>query len=122
VDALHEPPRRCLLDVLGHRHQLDPGVAERGSDGHVVLHRAGEAIDLVDHDGADATLGHLSQHGLQHRTIGGAGGLSRVGELLGEVPAALGDVTKAGLPLGRDRVALAGLVLGLAYSLVETRR
>ena len=56
-------------------------------------------------------LGHPAEHGLQHRSVGGAGGLAGVGELVGEVPSALGDVAKARLPLGGDRVPLAGLVL-----------
>jgi hypothetical protein len=48
----------------------------------------------------------------RHRSVGGAGGLAGVGELTDEVPAALGDVAKARLPLGGDRVPLAGLVVG----------
>jgi hypothetical protein len=63
VDALHEPPRGRLLDVLGHRDQLHPRVAERRSDGHVVLHGTGEAIDLVDDDRADPALGHQAEKG-----------------------------------------------------------
>jgi hypothetical protein len=73
---------------------------------------AGEAIDLVDDDGADASLGHPSEHGLEHRSVGGARGLAGVRELAFQVPPPLGDVAKARLPLGRDRVALAGPVLG----------
>src|SRR4029453_15794815 len=48
----------------------------------------------------------------EHRAVGGAGGLTSVGELAGEVPTALGDVAKARLPLGGDGLTLAGLVLG----------
>jgi len=112
VDALHEPSRGCLLDVLGHRDQLHPCVAKRRPDGHVVLHGPGQAIDLVDDDHPDTSIGHSTEHGLQHGAVGGAGGLASVGELPVEVPPALGEVAKAGLPLGRDRVPLAGLVLG----------
>jgi hypothetical protein len=72
----------------------------------MVLHRAGESIDLVDDDRADATLGDPAEQGLQHGAVGGAGRLASVGELAGQAPAALGDVAKASLALGRDRVAL----------------
>jgi hypothetical protein len=41
VDALNEASGGRLLDVLGHRDQLHPGVAERRSDGDVVLNGAG---------------------------------------------------------------------------------
>ena len=111
VDALHETSRSRLLDVLGHRDQLHPGVAKRRPDGHVVLHGAGQPIDLVDDHRADASFRDPAEHGLQHRSVGGAGGLTRVGELIGQVPAALGHVAKARLALGGDRVPLAALVL-----------
>jgi hypothetical protein len=112
VDALHESSRCRLLDVLGHRHQLDAGTPQRGPDGHVVFHGTGQAIDLVDDDRTDLTFGHPSEHGPQHGSIGGARGLAGVGELTGEVPAPLRHVPNAGLPLSGDRVPLAGLVLG----------
>jgi hypothetical protein len=74
-------------------------VAKRRPDGHLVLHRAGQAIDLVDDDGADAALGDSSKHGLQQGAVGGARRLAGVGELAREVPPALGDVANAGLAL-----------------------
>jgi hypothetical protein len=64
VDALNEASGGRLLDVLGHRDQLHPGVAERRSDGHMVLHGAGQPIDLVDNDSPDAALGHPAKERL----------------------------------------------------------
>src|SRR4249920_628576 len=61
-----------------------PALTERRPDGHVVLHGAGQAIDLVDDDRADPALGYAPEHGLQHGSVGGARGLAGVGELSGE--------------------------------------
>ena len=115
VDALDQPSRSGLFDVLGHRDKRHAAAPEQRPDGHMVLHVAGEAVDLVDHDGLDvAVLGDAGQHGLQGRPIRAASRLTPVDVLVGEQPPAVADRAGAGLALGRDREAFLPLpFLGL---------
>ena len=59
------PSPRCSRS----RRQAAPRGAKRGLDGHVVVHRAGEAVDHVDDDGPDAAACHPVEHGLRHRSV-----------------------------------------------------
>ena len=89
--------------------------AQQGADGDVVLHVAGQPVDLVDHDGVDvAVLGDAGQHLLELRPVGASGRLAAVDVLVDQVPALVPDVADAGLALGGDGEAfLAVAVLGL---------
>lgn len=72
----------------------------------MVLHVAGQPVDLVDHHGVDvAVVFDTGEHGLQLRSVGAAGGLAPVGVLVDQLPALVADVAQAGLPLGGDREA-----------------
>ncbi|MDA8039938.1 MAG: hypothetical protein M0Z69_12455 [Actinomycetota bacterium] len=115
VDALDEPPRGGLLQVLGHRHERGSSAPQQRSDGDVVLEVAREAVDLVNDDSVDvAILGDAGEHRLQLRPIGRSRRLAPVGVLVDEAPALVADVADASLALGRDREALlAEAVLGL---------
>ncbi len=73
----------------------------------MILHRAGEPIDLVDDDRADSAVCHPAKQRLEYRAICRARGLAGVDELACEVPSSLSDVSKAGLPLRGNRIALA---------------
>ena len=81
----------------------------------MVLHVAGEAVNLVDHHRVDiAVLGDAGQHLLQLRPVRAPGRLAPVGVLVDEVPAFVSDMTDAGLALGGDGEAfLTFAVLGL---------
>ena len=68
VDAFDQAARGGLVQVLGHRDEGDPAAAQQSPDGDVVLHVAGQPVDLVDDDGLDvALLADPSQHGAQLR-------------------------------------------------------
>src|SRR5207249_3703354 len=51
-------------------------------------------------------LDDSSQHGLQLRSVGAAGGLAAVAVLVDQLPALLPEVAQTGLPLGGDRETL----------------
>jgi hypothetical protein len=72
--------------------RLDAGLAEHGTDRGVVLKVPGEAIELVDHEGVyRRVLGETGEHRLELRSVGGAGRLAAVDELVRELPASIGD-------------------------------
>jgi hypothetical protein len=106
VDALDQASRGGLFHVLGDRDQCHAAPAEQRTDGHVVLHVAGQPVDLVDDHCVDVTiLGDAGQHRLKRRAVGAAGRLAPVDVLVGELPSGVSDVAAAGLALGRDGAA-----------------
>jgi hypothetical protein len=118
VDALHQPSRGGLFEVLGDRHQRHAPTPQERPDGDVVFHVASEPVDLVDDDDVDVlVLGDAGQHLLELRPAGRAGGLAPVGVFVDQIPALVADVADAGLALGRDgETFLPFAVLGLLAS------
>ena len=112
VDAFDQSARGGLVQVLGHRDEGDPAAAQQGADGDVVLHVAGQPVDLVDDDGLDvALLADPGQHGAQLRPVGRPGRLALVHVLVHQLPALVADAAHARLALGGDGEPLLGQVL-----------
>lgn len=116
-DAVQQHPGRGLVDVLGDRHQRQPGLAEREVDRHVVGAVAGEPVELVDDAQIDPVALDERQHALQVGTAGVGGGLPGVDELLHDHRAGLGGGAADRVALGGDGEALLepaafGLLLG----------
>ncbi len=112
VDALDQTARGGLVEVLGHRDEGHPAAAQQRADGDVVLHVAGQPVDLVDDDGLDvALLADPRQHGAELWPVGRPGRLALVHVLVHELPALVADAAHARLALGGDREAVLGQVL-----------
>ena len=109
-DRAHDPvqqhARWGVVDVLGARHQGDPGSLERQVDLDIVRPVTGETVDLVDDHVGGGVLGDVNEHRLELGTVGAAGALAHVGELLGHNGAKVLGLAATGLTLGGDRVAL----------------
>ncbi|MCI1674097.1 MAG: hypothetical protein LKI34_07780 [Bifidobacterium tibiigranuli] len=116
-DAVHQQPRGRLVDVLGHRHQCDPGLLQREVDGHVVGAVAGQPVDLV-YDAVRHIVGlDVFDHAQQLGPVGLARRLPGIHELLDDDGVQLAGLAQIRLPLRRNREALLttaalGLLLG----------
>ncbi|MCI1659682.1 MAG: hypothetical protein LKK45_02685 [Bifidobacterium psychraerophilum] len=115
-DAMHQQPRGRLVDVLGHRHQRDPGLLQREMDGHVVGPVAGQPVDLV-HDAIGDIVGlDVFDHAQQLGPVGLARRLAGVHELLDDDGVKFAGLAQVRLPLRRDREALlSAAALGLLF-------
>ncbi|MFT8986994.1 MAG: hypothetical protein ABF966_02015 [Bifidobacterium psychraerophilum] len=126
-DAVHQQPRGRLIDVLGHRHQRDPGLLQRKMDGHVVGPVAGQPVDLV-HDAVRDIVGlDVFDHAQQLGPVGLARRLAGVHELLDDDGVQLAGLAQVRLPLRRDREALLsaaalGLLLGRDAQIRDRQR
>ncbi len=84
-DEGHEPMSelacRAGVDVLGTRHQLDPGFLQGQGDHQVIHPVASQAVDLVDDQVVNGLLRHESKHALQLGAVGRPCRLSGVNEL-----------------------------------------
>jgi hypothetical protein len=113
VDALHQPSGRGLLQVLGDRDQHNPAAAQQGPNGDMVLHVAGEAVDLVHHNGIDVAV--ILDAGEQRLELGAVGSSSRlpaVRILVDKIPALIENMPDTRLALGGDRQPFVGLFFG----------
>ncbi|WGX98850.1 hypothetical protein QJ852_10455 [Nocardioides sp. L-11A] len=116
-DAVQQHPRRGLVDVLGRGNEHDPGLFEGEVDGHVVGAVAGEPVHLVDDAVGDLVGLDVLDHPHQLGTVGLAGRLAGVDELLGDDRVQLAGLAQVRLALRGDRealvpAALRGLLLG----------
>ncbi|MDA8379477.1 MAG: hypothetical protein M0020_01380 [Actinomycetota bacterium] len=112
VDALHQPPRGGLVEVLGDRDERHSPAAQQRADGDVIFHVPRQAVDLVDHDGLDvAVLADARQHGPQLGPIGRPRRLAPVDVLVDELPALVADAAHARFALGGDGEPFLGQVL-----------
>ncbi|MFT4166742.1 MAG: hypothetical protein QM650_16005 [Microlunatus sp.] len=116
-DAVHEHPRRRLIDVLRDRDERDAAPAQGGVDDRVIETVPGDPVDLVDDAVPHRVRGEVVQHLLERLALGGLGGLTGLDELGHDHRAELFGLALGGLALRRDRQALlepipGGLILG----------
>src|SRR5207248_8520148 len=78
-DAVEQTTAGSLVDVLLDADECDVGRVQLEDDVGVVATVAGQAIDLVDDDVVDVTLGaDAGKHGLELGPVGGLGRLTAV--------------------------------------------
>nr|WP_244926824.1 hypothetical protein [Microbacterium lacticum] len=116
-DAVHEHPGGRLINVLHHRDQGDPGLAQRGVDDRVIEPVPGDPVDLVDDAVPDGMLSEVVQHLLEGFAASGLAGLAGLDELFDDDRTELLGLALRGLALRRDGQTLfeavaGGLVLG----------
>src|SRR5205823_4046679 len=76
------------------------------ADGHVISSGAGQAVNLVDDDVVDRVFLDIPEQPLQLRPVGRAGAFAPVSKLLDDFGTQSFGFPAAGVPLGRDGVAL----------------
>ena len=102
-----------MLKIFGDRHETHFDPSQHGADGSMVLQVAGQSVQLVDDESVDGGVGiEAAQQLLELRPVCGAGAFARVAVLVDELAASVRDPAGACLPLGRERIALFGLLLG----------
>nr|WP_229742385.1 hypothetical protein [Gordonia jinhuaensis] len=111
-DAVHERARGGLVDALGHRDEGDAGLDEGTLDLEVDEPVTGEPVELVDDAVRDLVGLDVLEHPLQIRAFERAAGVAGIDELLHNRGAEFVGLALIGLPLGRDREALALAALG----------
>ncbi|MDA8315695.1 MAG: hypothetical protein M0010_11055 [Actinomycetota bacterium] len=112
VDALDQPSRGGLVEVLGHRHERNAAPAQECPNGDMILHVPCQPVDLVDDDRLDvALLADPRQHRSQLRPVGRPRRLALADVLVEELPALVADAPDARFALGGDGEAVLGEVL-----------
>nr|WP_243837878.1 hypothetical protein [Cumulibacter soli] len=116
-DAVHQHPRRRLVDVLCRRHQDHAGVFEREVDRDVVGTVAGEAVDLVDDAVGHMVLLDVLDHPHQLGPVRGLRRRPSVDELFDDDGAQVSCFAEVRFALGGDGEAFVasaafGLFLG----------
>ncbi|MEZ5085219.1 MAG: hypothetical protein R2722_02870 [Tessaracoccus sp.] len=113
-DAVHEHPRRRLINGLRRRHERDPGADERFVNLHIIGTVAGEPVELVHDAELHPARSDERQHVLQPVTICRARRLSGVDELAHDPRPQLVGLPRVGFALRGDREAFLGTAaLGL---------
>ncbi len=100
--------RRPIVELLRHRDNGRTRIIERLDQLGEVSQRAGQAIDLVDHDHIDPAGLYIRQQALQGRAVqGSTGAATVVVTLRQQLPTLMGlalDVGLTSLALGIQRV------------------
>lgn len=115
---MQQLPSRSLVDVLLYRNQLRNAAPQFEEGVGIVTPVTGEAVNLVEDHVVNVALStDACEHALKLGPVGGLGPLSAVEVLLDDLRAEILSLPVAGLPLGRQRVALSiGVLIGLLGS------